>query len=79
MVPPPGDCCLVVERVRRVAGEVFFKKGHMPFDWRRRASILVSQFVREIEREVGSKSQRKRRGEGCEVREPHLPECRASE
>ncbi len=39
MVPPPGDCWVVVERERRVAGQVFFKKGHMPLDWRSKASM----------------------------------------
>jgi hypothetical protein len=33
MLPPPGEALRVlVERERRVAGEVFFKKGHMDFD-----------------------------------------------
>jgi hypothetical protein len=33
MLPPPGEVWRVeVERDRRVAGEVFFKKGHMDFD-----------------------------------------------
>jgi len=29
-----------VERERRVAGEVFFKNGHMDFDWRSTASMV---------------------------------------
>jgi hypothetical protein len=33
MLPPPGEEMRAeVERERRVAGEVFFKKGHMAFD-----------------------------------------------
>jgi len=35
MLPPPGEAChlaVEVERERRVAGDVFFKKGHMAFD-----------------------------------------------
>jgi hypothetical protein len=33
MLPPPGEAWRVeVESERRVAGEVFFKKGHMDFD-----------------------------------------------
>jgi hypothetical protein len=32
---------LVAERERRVAGEVFFKKGHIVFDWRRTASMIA--------------------------------------
>jgi hypothetical protein len=32
MVPPPGDWWVEVERERRVAGEVFFKKGQTPLD-----------------------------------------------
>ena len=32
MVPPPGDWRVEVDKVRRVAGEVFFKKGQTPLD-----------------------------------------------
>lgn len=42
MLPPPGETWRVeVERERRVAGEVFFKKGHMDFDWRRTVSMMA--------------------------------------
>jgi hypothetical protein len=41
MLPPPGEAWRVeVERERRVAGEVFFKNGHMDFDWRSTASMV---------------------------------------
>lgn len=40
MVPPPGDWRVEVERVRRVAVGVCLRKGHIPLDWRRRASML---------------------------------------
>jgi hypothetical protein len=30
---------VLVDRERRVAGDVFFKKGHTARDWRRRVSI----------------------------------------
>jgi hypothetical protein len=43
MVPPPGDWWVVVDRDRKVAGEVFFKKGHMPLDWRSRASMMSTK------------------------------------
>jgi hypothetical protein len=39
MVPPPGDWCVAVERERSVAGEVFFRKGHMALDWLKRDSM----------------------------------------
>jgi hypothetical protein len=40
MLPPPGEAWRVeVERERSVAGEVFFKNGHMDFDWRSTASM----------------------------------------
>ena len=42
IVPPPGDCWVVVERERRVAGQVFFKNGHRPLDWRRSASMMLA-------------------------------------
>ena len=42
MLPPPGEALrVVVESERRVAGEVFFKKGHMDFDWRSTASMIA--------------------------------------
>jgi hypothetical protein len=42
MLPPPGEALrAVVERERRVAGDVFFKKGHMDFDWRSTASMIA--------------------------------------
>jgi hypothetical protein len=47
MLPPPGEAChlaVEVERERNVAGEVFFKKGHMAFDWRRAASMANSEY-----------------------------------
>lgn len=43
-MPPPGEAWLravVVERDRRVAGDVFCKKGHMDLDWRRTASMIA--------------------------------------
>src|SRR5580700_7819109 len=40
IVPPPGDWCVAVERERRVAGEVFFRNGHMALDWLSRDSIV---------------------------------------
>lgn len=50
MAPPPGDWRVDVERVRRVAVVVCLRKGHIPLDWRSKASmlaILVSErFVR---------------------------------
>jgi hypothetical protein len=40
MLPPPGEAWRVeVERERSIAGEVFFKNGHMDFDWRSTASM----------------------------------------
>jgi hypothetical protein len=41
MVPPPGDWWVEVESERKVAGEVFFKKGQTPLDWWRRASMVT--------------------------------------
>lgn len=44
MAPPPGAVCwtlALVERERRVAVEVLFRKGHMCFDWRRRDSMVA--------------------------------------
>jgi hypothetical protein len=44
MRPPPGEAlwpAFVVDSERSVAGEVFFRKGHMERDWRRRASMVV--------------------------------------
>ena len=43
MLPPPGEAwrVAVVERERRVAGEVFFKNGHMDFDCRRTESMVA--------------------------------------
>jgi len=45
MVPPPGDWWLVVDSERSVAGDVFFKKGQTPLDWRSRASIVRPRCV----------------------------------
>lgn len=44
MLPPQGEeaCRAEVERARSVAGEVFFKNGHMDFDWRRTASMVAA-------------------------------------
>jgi hypothetical protein len=42
MLPPPGEACraeVEVERERSVAGEVFFRNGHIAFDWRSTASM----------------------------------------
>lgn len=42
MLPPHGEALRVeVERERRVAGEVFLRNGHIDFDWRRTASMVV--------------------------------------
>jgi hypothetical protein len=42
MLPPQGEAWRAdVERARSVAGDVFFKKGHMAFDWRRTASMIA--------------------------------------
>jgi len=45
MRPPPGEALWAtmdeVERERRVAGEVLCKNGHMPRDWRSRASMIA--------------------------------------
>lgn len=44
MVPPPGETWrVVVERDRRVAGDVLLRKGHMERDCLRRASIVTIQ------------------------------------
>ena len=43
MVPPPGETWrVVVERDRRVAGEVLLRKGHMERDCLSRVSIVKS-------------------------------------
>jgi hypothetical protein len=45
MLPAPGETswpAAVVERERRVAGDVFERNGHMDLDWRKRASMLVN-------------------------------------
>jgi len=45
MAPPPGAACwtlVLVERERRVAGEVLFRNGHMARLWRKRASMVAS-------------------------------------
>lgn len=44
MLPPPGEAChlaVEVDSDRRVAGEVFFKKGHMALDCRRTESMIA--------------------------------------
>jgi len=47
MVPPQGDEAwggagrVEVDSARRVAGEAFFRKGHMALDCRRTASMVV--------------------------------------
>ena len=44
IVPPPGETwvrAVEVESERRVAGDVFCKKGHRDLDWRRTASIVA--------------------------------------
>lgn len=61
MVPPPGDWWVEVERERRVAGDVFFKKGQTPLDWRRRASIVVC-FNVKIEAMRGNAGVREQNG-----------------
>lgn len=57
---------MVVERVRKVAGDVFWRKGHIERDWRRRASIFAffvtincGFFLRIVESQSG------RVGEAC--------------
>lgn len=49
MLPPPGEAlwALVVESERRVAGDVFFKNGHMDRDWRRRASMAMDVAIEQ--------------------------------
>ena len=50
-MPPPGEAWLravEVERDRRVAGDVFCKKGHKDLDWRRTASMMVIQLENAI-------------------------------
>jgi hypothetical protein len=57
MLPAPGETswpAAVVERERRVAGEVFERNGHMVLDWRRRASILVNGVFRVCARRCGA-------------------------
>ena len=42
MLPPPGEAswpAVVVDKERKVAGDVFERNGHMDRDWRRRDSI----------------------------------------
>jgi hypothetical protein len=41
MAPPVGEALrlLVVDSIRKVEGDVFFKKGHMALDWWIRASM----------------------------------------
>lgn len=34
-----AETLVVVDKARRVEGDVFFKKGQTAFDWRRRASM----------------------------------------
>jgi hypothetical protein len=46
MLPALGEtswraAAVVVDRERSVAGDVLCKNGHMDFDWRKRASMLV--------------------------------------
>lgn len=44
ILPPPGEAWragVVVERERRVAGQVFFKNGQTALDWRRTASMVA--------------------------------------
>ena len=42
MLPPPGEALweVVVDKERRVAGEVLCRNGHMLRDWRMNASIV---------------------------------------
>lgn len=52
IVPPPGETRrVVVERVRRVAGQVDFRNGHMARDCLRRASMIATKS--EMERNSG--------------------------
>jgi hypothetical protein len=46
MAPPPGERWVVVDIERRVAAEVFFRKGHMPLDWRKRDSMMATIVLR---------------------------------
>jgi hypothetical protein len=51
IVPPPGETWLrtvEVERERRVAGDVFCKKGHRDLDWRRTASMIAIRLASTI-------------------------------
>ncbi len=67
MVPPPGDWRVEVERERKVAGEVFFKKGQTPLDWCRRASMMRLEVSTERTSKRG-RSRGSRGGEGMWVR-----------
>jgi hypothetical protein len=42
IAPPPGDRWVVVDMERRVAAEVFLRKGHMPLDCRKSDSMMTS-------------------------------------
>lgn len=45
-----------VDRARRVAGVVFFRKGHMALDWRRTASMTpVVRYTRTLRLPVALK------------------------
>jgi hypothetical protein len=53
MLPPPGEAWRVeVERERSMAGEVFFKNGHMDFDWRSTASMAGDWIAQQLEGRV---------------------------
>jgi hypothetical protein len=56
MEPPPAETWWADEvlRERRVAGEVFLRKGQRERDWRRRASIVVR--IGNIQEELTEKS-----------------------
>jgi hypothetical protein len=62
-VPPQGETgvrgATEVERERRVAGDVFFKKGHMLFDWRRTASMAASSISKVLGESGGFRTVRR--------------------
>lgn len=55
MLPPPGEAlwALVVESERRVAGDVFFKNGHMDRDWRRSDSMVGNVAIEQVRLKLG--------------------------
>jgi hypothetical protein len=50
IAPPPGDRWVVVDMERRVAAEVFLRKGHMPLDCRKRDSMVRNEQSKRCEK-----------------------------